>query len=184
MKIRKAPHPNLPRQGKEYAGRTWRKDYNIYATLGGTSSVGDRGVRGRVKLHTMGKTFDPDDPGHTGGSSIYVDHMVVDGAMDLSLGHSSKSTEDGAIDIGYLTLNNGASLDVRYNAPGEHQKLAIINIGELTMTNKAVLNTVNNYIDYDGDNFAIGTIRLDNTDNKFFVDADLRGSKPVIDEIA
>ena len=50
------------------------------------------------------------------------------------------------------------------------------------MTNSAVLNTVNNFIDYDGDNFAIGTIKLDNTDNKFFVDADLRGT-PVIDEI-
>ena len=157
---------------------------DIYATLGGTSSLADRGVRGHVKLHTMGKTYDPTDPGHTGAGSITVGHMVVDGATDLSLGHSSRSTEDGAIDIGYLTLNNGASLNVTYNVPGEHDKLAIINIGELNMSNNAILNTVNNFIDKDDYNFAIGTIKLDNTDNKFFVDADLRGSTPVIDEIS
>ena len=74
-----------------------------------------------------------------------------------------------------LMLDNDAMFSTQHVSPDSKTS---IYIPELTMSRDSIINTVNGYID---DNLRIIDISLDNSNNKFMVDASLMNGNTVID---
>ena len=148
-------------------------DNDIYLHSGRSQSSG--GLRGTLDLMTRSTANDPSSSVPTGAARIYVGDLRAEGSSDIEIMSSKNDTAIGQVMIDNLVLDNDAMFSTEYVAP--NSKTGIY-IPELTMSRDSIINTVNGYID---DNLHIIDITLDNSNNKFMVDASLMNGNEVID---
>ncbi|MCR5260916.1 MAG: hypothetical protein K6C94_03685 [Candidatus Gastranaerophilales bacterium] len=132
-------------------------------------------VRGKLRLYADSSALDPSSPNPTGPSGITIGDIRAEGSSDIQIISSNKDTAAGYIDIGCMSLDNGASFSTEKVASNARTET---NIMEMFLYRDSIINTVNGYID---DNLGIGWIRLDDSNNKFMVDANLTGNDSSVD---
>ena len=134
------------------------------------------GIRGTLSLVTSSTVEDPSSSVPTGTGRIYVGDLRAEGSSDIRIGSSSnENSAIGHVMIENLMLDNDAMFSTQNVSPDSKTS---IYIPELTMSRDSIINTVNGYID---DNLHIIDISLDNSNNKFMVDASLMNGNTVID---
>jgi len=134
------------------------------------------GIRGTLSLVTSSTVEDPSSSVPTGTGRIYIGDLRAEGSSDIRIGSSShENSAIGQVMIENLMLDNDAMFSTQNVSPDSKTS---IYIPELTMSRDSIINTVNGYID---DNLHIIDISLDNSNNKFMVDASLMNGNTVID---